>query len=366
MANFNSSLTGQQLNDALRQVEARIPEGWAVGTYDGVPVGSNSPYFHNNAKYFAALAQSAVPSGTSGALFWNVDQSATLSSSDKAQARKNIMAGGSNRNLLDNPFFTVNQRGATSASGTGAFTHKKYRMDRWFTTYSLFPNTGSWDLTDGVLTIDNSGTTNRGLFCQRVENHAWLNGKQVTASVLFADGTIKSGTITRVDNRGQNLGISGMSCEFSAENNLLVGPSSGGTIAIKAVKLELGSYSTLANDAPPNYAEELTKCKYYYRELIIGSGSSLGVGWAYSNSGAVIPNIFGYGMQMRAKPSITFTGVFRLRTTSGTDIAVTSFSAGSDITAQSMDALVSSGLTANQPVRLQGSAGSRLIFSADL
>ncbi len=35
---------------------------------------------------------------------------------------------------------------------------------------------------------------------------------------------------------------------------------------IKAVKLELGSVSTLANDVAPNYAEELAKCqRFYYR-----------------------------------------------------------------------------------------------------
>lgn len=52
------SLTGEQVDDALQQMNERIPEGWAVGTKDGVPVPSTSPFYHNNAKYWAEQAHS--------------------------------------------------------------------------------------------------------------------------------------------------------------------------------------------------------------------------------------------------------------------------------------------------------------------
>lgn len=113
MANFISSLTGQQLNDALTQVNQRVPEGWAVGERDGIPVSSSSPYYQNNAKYYAEQAgqaiqdgiaeaaaeadraedaanraEAAVPAGTAGAVFFDRDMH--LSEADKARARNNI------------------------------------------------------------------------------------------------------------------------------------------------------------------------------------------------------------------------------------------------------------------------------------
>ena len=92
MANYNLQMSGAAVKDALMQLVNRVAEGWAVGTKDGAPVGSSSPYFKNNAKYYAALAQSAVPSGVNGAVMWDVDQSGTLSDPEKETARKNIDA----------------------------------------------------------------------------------------------------------------------------------------------------------------------------------------------------------------------------------------------------------------------------------
>ena len=93
MANFNLEMTGAQVKDALNQLEDRVAEGWAVGTFNGAPVTSGSPYFNNNAKHYAALAQSSVPDNTNSAVLWNVDQTGLLTDADKQQARLNIGAG---------------------------------------------------------------------------------------------------------------------------------------------------------------------------------------------------------------------------------------------------------------------------------
>lgn len=53
---FNLQMTGEQVKDALQQLEDRVAEGWAVGEHDGVPVTSGSPYYENNAKYYAEKA----------------------------------------------------------------------------------------------------------------------------------------------------------------------------------------------------------------------------------------------------------------------------------------------------------------------
>lgn len=53
---FNLQMTGEQVKNALQQLEDRVAEGWAVGAKDGVPVTSGSPYYENNAKYYAEQA----------------------------------------------------------------------------------------------------------------------------------------------------------------------------------------------------------------------------------------------------------------------------------------------------------------------
>lgn len=67
MANYRSSLTGSQMDDALSQMNNRVPEGWAVGERDGVPVGEESLYYHNNAKYYAEQAQAQAESAAESA-----------------------------------------------------------------------------------------------------------------------------------------------------------------------------------------------------------------------------------------------------------------------------------------------------------
>lgn len=67
MANYISALTGAAMDDALQQMNNRVPEGWAVGERDGVPVGEESLYYHNNAKYYAEQAQAQAESAEESA-----------------------------------------------------------------------------------------------------------------------------------------------------------------------------------------------------------------------------------------------------------------------------------------------------------
>lgn len=61
---YTVTLTGAQVDDALMQMNQRIPEGWAAGTRDGVAVSSTSQFYHNNAKYLATQAKSWAQGGT--------------------------------------------------------------------------------------------------------------------------------------------------------------------------------------------------------------------------------------------------------------------------------------------------------------
>ena len=48
-----------ELAASSADADALISEGFAVGEQNGVPVPSTSPYYHNNAKYFASQAQTS-------------------------------------------------------------------------------------------------------------------------------------------------------------------------------------------------------------------------------------------------------------------------------------------------------------------
>lgn len=97
MAQYQSSLTGPEIDAALTDMAQHDSEAWAVGTRNGTAVTSLDITYHNNSEYYAtqavgaaARAEAAVPAGTSGAVFF--DQSQTLTDAQQAQARTNIGA----------------------------------------------------------------------------------------------------------------------------------------------------------------------------------------------------------------------------------------------------------------------------------
>ena len=134
------------------------------------------------------------------------------------------------RNLLHNWDFRnpVNQRGAS-----GTITATGYFIDRW-------------KLTSGSVTLESTGLTLNGTIVQ-ISEYAW--GTNVTASVRMVSGTA---TIT-YDNTTKTTTVT----------------SSGGVI--EAVKLEYGGVSTLANDPPADYGEQLALCQRFF--TYIGSTS---------------------------------------------------------------------------------------------
>ena len=214
----------------------------------------------------------------------------------------NFSTAGSNRNLLDNPWWgtneSVNQRGVTSGNGG-------YFVDRWH--FSL-PGTASvtWSTDENGFT---GTTTTNFIITHKIHNVTKLGGKTLTASVMLSDGTIHSGTIVRNNATSQ---------EFFRNSNptwvvLMDSDNSfrirvfDGTLSIRAVKLELGSVSTLANDAPPDYGTELLKCQRYFIRYVT-TGSVFGMGFAYAHSTTNLTAIISLPCPMRTNPSITSSG----------------------------------------------------------
>ena len=171
----------------------------------------------------------------------------------------------SGKNLLHNWDFRnpVNQRGQSSYSDGGAYT-----IDRWI--YSADSVLGGIAINAaGYVTI--TGTV--GYIEQRPEKY--LPYGTYTASMQYSDGTIFSGTVTLAPSLEL---VQFVDAAHNASIYILNQVSTSGfkifrvtqlnatAVSVVAVKLELGSVSTLANDPPADFGEELQKCKRYYRQ----------------------------------------------------------------------------------------------------
>ena len=165
-----------------------------------------------------------------------------------------------NPNLLDNPWFTVNQRGQNEYSGID-----KYCVDRWILGY--------WETENDSITVHDNGVTLSDDFRLVQLLNEGLKKGIYTLSVLFNENpTVEGLNVTLpgnkwatdylVDSRVVN-NISYISFEVQNDvdkDDAKVWLSSHIGMNIRAVKLEKGSISTLSMDIAPNYALELIKC----------------------------------------------------------------------------------------------------------
>lgn len=187
-------------------------------------------------------------------------------------------ASGSNQNLLDNGWFTIDQRHATAP-----FEHDSYIADRWVVASST------------QCSKDNNSriTINSGAIRQTLEGSliTRLSGKEVTASLLVAGETVYSGTTTfpssSVTGEVTLLNGGGYSVSFNRTNHCFYIRNAGASgLAIRAVKLERGSVSTLANDSFPEYISELRRCQRYFYRLENTSSNNVNMGFATLAGGA--------------------------------------------------------------------------------
>lgn len=175
---------------------------------------------------------------------------------------------GSNKNLLHNWDFTnpVNQRGFTELTQEGPWWG--YTIDRW----------GIWALegvectikkqTDG-LSLSGSGISDSFYLEQRLEK---LEHGTYTLSAII-NGELKVATLhyTGVWVGVEPLsGVSFIIVPTGADSNVVsvvIAVHTGISISVSKVKLELGSVSTLANDPPADYGEQLALCQRYCLKL---------------------------------------------------------------------------------------------------
>ena len=269
----------------------------------------------------------------------------------------------SNRNLLDNWWWgdgePVNQRSFTS----GQTTPNAYCIDRWKTSYGNTPGTIS--LNDNGLTITAASGT-FALIDQVIRRYSNLRGKTVTCSALLADGTIISGTI-----RDLNWGLNPIAVTKNyVRLQLLDGGYfrvkilDGGSATIRAVKLEIGAYSTLASDVPPDYEDQLRKCRRYFRRL---APYQTGVALIGRAASATLANFILGSEPMEKQTGITatFTGDVYVRAGNETNHSVTAVSAQTNAGSGVLLNVTSDGLTISSAASLVFGTGGRIDISAE-
>lgn len=232
-------------------------------------------------------------------------------------------------NLLDNWYFIgggsqqgggqfpINQRGQTSYSNAG------YGIDKW----RALSNDITVSLTANGLSIDNGGTI-AGAVVQRAPNLSRFLGKTYTVSILLSDRELAAGTFLVPSSVSGSaivgtIYFTGGRVEFGYNtlNDWLyysIVVNANTTVVVAVVKLELGSQQTLAhqdaggnwvlNDPPPNFQQELAKCKAYQIVWKNSSGNVSFIGGGFVGTSTVARIKIPVGVYMRAQPVLKSLG----------------------------------------------------------
>ena len=293
---------------------------------------------------------------------------------DAETFRAAISAGASNMNLLDNPFFTIHQKGTGGVTGVG------YAVDRW-------KNTGGANLTQtprspyGITFASSSGyQVDQALWAYPAE---YLDGKTLTLSVMTNGGKVAqaTGTFTATSSTAAKVAVT------SADGNFTVGlyyiPSARAVpfvrittpsgkfpvnAAILAVKLEKGSYSTLANDVPPEYGEELLKCQRYFYRMDGSAANYTSYGFCVAVTATKAELFVNTPVVMRATPTVSYSGTFQLRDYAGGNTrAISEMGVDTRAATTLKVAITTSSLTTGWIMQLRGAASATYIdFFADI
>lgn len=156
------------------------------------------------------------------------------------------------QNLLYNWDFRFNPVNQRAASGN--ITSSVFFYDRWFR------DLGTITIAAGYLNLQVDAAMNTS-----IKGNA-LSGAVVTVSVMLGN-VVYSGTGTFPTSTGTvSVTIAGFGTALLIYTTGYMGvrfTATTSTRKVQAVKLELGTVSTLAYDAPMEYEAELTKCQRY-------------------------------------------------------------------------------------------------------
>lgn len=221
----------------------------------------------------------------------------------------------SNPNILINPWFTVNQRGFTTAYSPSV----TYVADRWkVLSASGITITNS----DGGITIDNTNgadyVTMETILAPNISKS--LLGRKVTMSLAKVIGeTDVWKTVTMPNSLPQSSTIiDTASTEEYTLRIVITGNGNvkvdvqikkGENVTIRAIKLEIGDISTLARDPRPDMATELAKCQRYFQRISNTTSASVNIAMGGVTASTATRVALSVPSQMRADPTISITGL---------------------------------------------------------
>lgn len=243
------------------------------------------------------------------------------------------VSGLSNENLLDNGWFTVNQRGFTSHTMD---TYYFPTADRWLGISSDYG--GVLTLGASGMNFNKEGYSSPFYLTQKMEGLAV--GKVYTLSVLFSDGTIEHGTGI-INSTSDYVEFEFSGSRGKARIYYLVSWSqwltdivayAGANFTVRAIKLEVGSKSTLAHDVAPNYTAELLKCQRYFK---VALNDTWNVGICIAMATDTIEFYYFSDIPMRVAPSVSTVGsITAVKIADGSEVAISSVEGSFDINAK--------------------------------
>lgn len=223
----------------------------------------------------------------------------------------------SNENLLINPRFIINQRGATEYTSDG------YTVDGWkINNMNLTVN------SDSSITIQRRTADSVGMFMSPLELINFSTGDQVVFSVMTGDGKIyksKGETINIEDTDTDGFTIGNFIFDVYKHNtqnyvSVRIFTFADEPITLKAAKLEFGIHSTLDLDMMKNVTVQMTeewleKCKRYFQ---VYNNTSLSL---IANTAWYASTIFDLDVEMRETPTFSYSGTVSISDNGGNDSA---------------------------------------------
>jgi hypothetical protein len=236
---------------AEAEADALVAEGYAKGTQDGTPVGSGSPYYHDNAKYYKEQAEEAA----SGVLekypkivsdywyIWDVETNQYVNTGVRAKGTQGdpgegVPAGGSTGQVLrkksDDSYDTEWANGGGGASA----------LD---------------DLTDVDITSPASGD---GLLYDGAE---WVNGAVATPDQIEA--LEDAGAVNKFNNTGTTQVLYGVTWTVNADKTVTAdsngSPASGNSyFDVPVDNIPAGAYIFCASPAGGDAYSYLAGVRY--------------------------------------------------------------------------------------------------------
>lgn len=272
-----------------------------------------------------------------------------------------------NPNLLDNPWFTVNQRGQNTYTNISG-----YCVDRW----ALYGDNAQLSKTDNGVEIVMSPNSSDNAFAQNCDIGNELDGKSITFSMI-CNNVLDYNTITIPEKpiSGWQLtdiitAQNGVTLKLARHSDgifqiIIRPPKDGAIYTFRAVKMEMGNISTLALDTAPNYATELLKCQRYFYRIQAPADNDLVIGLGFASSASSGKFVLKTPANMRTTPTLAMTSYISLVKASGISGATVASCIKSDEN-NVVNIVANTAFTVNELFCAKLDANTYLSLSADL